>query len=339
MPKVNLADVARSAGVSIATVDRVLNSRGNVSREKEALVLKWARALKLDRSLSTVSARWLRVAILMHKPSTQYYIELKQGFEHAQRVFEAQRIICVVTYFDDLGPEKVIEVIKNSTRRADALIIATYEHPSTYETLKKISETIPIVTLGSDLPNSGRNWYVGLDNWQAGRTAGELMGRFLGLSGGEILPITGLNSLLSHKTRESGFRAVLKERFPSCIVIETVESRLDPMLMDQLTCDAFAKHPNLKGIYNISNGDQRLAATLRRIGRATETVYINHGLDDTSREDLINGTLDAVILHNAEIEAIRCIEMVLRHYHRFPSLDPPQQIPVTILIRESLPKR
>lgn len=339
MPKVNLADVAKSAGVSIATVDRVLNERGNVSRDKEALVLKWARLLKLDRSLSTVSAKWLRVAILMHKPNTQYYTELKQGFEHAQRAFEAQRIICLVTYFEDLRPEKVIQVIRNSTKHADALIIATYEHPSTYETLKKLSETIPIVTLGSDLPNSGRNWYVGLDNWQAGRTAGELMGRFLGHEGGKILPITGLNSLLSHKTRERGFRAALKERFPSCIVIETVESRLDPAQMDQLTCDAFAKHPNLKGIYNISNGDQRLAATLRRIGRASSTIYINHGLDDTSRDDLIDGTLDAVILHNAEIEAIRCVEMILRHYHRFPFLDSPQQIPVTILLRENLPRR
>ena len=43
-----IADVARLAEVSPATVDRVLNNRGGVKPEKEARVLSAARRLKLD---------------------------------------------------------------------------------------------------------------------------------------------------------------------------------------------------------------------------------------------------------------------------------------------------
>ena len=43
--KTVIADIAAAAGVSTATVDRVLNRRGGVSPEKEGRVLDWARKL------------------------------------------------------------------------------------------------------------------------------------------------------------------------------------------------------------------------------------------------------------------------------------------------------
>lgn len=48
--KTNMADIARAASVSEATVDCVLNGRGSVSREKEMRVLEWARKLNIDRA-------------------------------------------------------------------------------------------------------------------------------------------------------------------------------------------------------------------------------------------------------------------------------------------------
>ena len=109
--KTSMADIAKAADVSEATVDRVLNGRGGVSREKERRVLEWARKLKIDRALDAVSVRWLRIAILLQQPIAPYYVYLKQGFEIAQKAFEAQRVICAVTYFDSLEPAHVVETI------------------------------------------------------------------------------------------------------------------------------------------------------------------------------------------------------------------------------------
>jgi LacI family transcriptional regulator len=127
--KTSMADIARAAGVSEATVDRVLNGRGSVSREKETRVLEWARKLKIDRALGAVSVRWLRIAILLQRPLAPYYLHLKQGFELAQKTFEAQRAICAVTYFESLDAASVVETIRRATQKADALIIVAYEHP------------------------------------------------------------------------------------------------------------------------------------------------------------------------------------------------------------------
>jgi LacI family transcriptional regulator len=65
MRKANAADVARAAGVSPATVDRVLNGRGGVSVEKERRVVECARRLSLDRNLSVRPTRLLRIAALI----------------------------------------------------------------------------------------------------------------------------------------------------------------------------------------------------------------------------------------------------------------------------------
>lgn len=335
--KTSMADIATAADVSEATVDRVLNGRGGVSREKERRVLEWARKLKIDRALDAVSVRWLRIAILLQQPVAPYYVYLKQGFEIAQKAFEAQRVICAVTYFDNLEPARVVETISRATQKADALIIVAYEHPDITAALRLVSRAMPVVTLASDLPGTGRLAYVGIDNRGAGRVAGELMGRFLGDAGGKVLVMTGMHDFLGHEERESGFRSVLRRRFPNCDIVETVESREQSAVTESLTRDAFLRYPDLRGIYNISVGDEGVGAALQALDRVRSTVFVGHELNDISRRLLIEGTLDAVLDQNPAAEAMRSIEIILRHYHRDPGVALPQQIPVTVLLRENLP--
>ncbi|WP_118182440.1 LacI family DNA-binding transcriptional regulator [Paraburkholderia phosphatilytica] len=335
--KTSMAEVAKAAGVSEATVDRVLNGRGGVSRDKEARVLEWARKLKIDRALGSVPTRLLRIAILMLRPEHAYYLNLQHGLELAQKTFESQRVICAVTWFDSLEPARIVATIERATQKADALVIVTYEHPDISAAVRKLSPSMPVITLASDLPGTGRLAYVGIDNRGAGRVAGELMGRFLGESGGKVLIVTGRHDFLGHEEREHGFRSVLRRWFPRCDVVDSVESREDPTRTQRLTRDAFARYPDLRGIYNISVGEEGIAAALNAMGCARPTVMISHELSDVSRRLLLEGTLDAVIDQNASGEALRAIELVLRHYHRDPGVTLPQRIPVTVFLRENLP--
>jgi LacI family transcriptional regulator len=146
-----------------------------------------------------------------------------------------------------------------------------------------------------------------------------------------------MHDFLGHEERESGFRSVLRRRFPGCDIVETVESREQSALTERLTRDAFRRYPDLRGIYNISVGDEGIAAALRALDRVRSTVLIGHELNESSRRLLIEGALDAVLDQNPAGEAMRSIEIVLRHYHRDPGIALPQQIPVTVLLRENLP--
>ncbi|TFE36841.1 LacI family DNA-binding transcriptional regulator [Paraburkholderia dipogonis] len=335
--KTSIIDVAKAANVSESTVDRVLNGRGGVSREKEARVLEFARKLKIDRALGAVSARWLRIAIVMHRPDAPYYVHVKEGFELAQKAFEEQRIICAVTFFDGFGPPEIAKTLLRATQKADALVVIAYEHPEIVAAVRQISRTIPVIALATDLPGTGRLAYVGADNRAAGRVAGELMGRFIGEAGGQILIITGLHELLGHAERESGFRSVLERQFPTCEVVETLESRERPEVTERLVRDAFRRNPAIGGVYNTSVGSEGIADGLRALHKARKTIFVGHEFNANSRGLLLDGILHAVIDENPFNEATRCVELILRHYHRNPSQSAYKPLPVAVMLRENLP--
>lgn len=335
--KTSMLDVARAADVSEATVDRVLNGRGGVSREKEARVLECARKLNLDRALTTVSARWLRIAIVMHRPYSPYHAQVKEGIDYAQKVFEAQRIICVLTFFEGFKPSAIINTMKRAVERADALVILCNEHPDVVAAVRRISQNIPVIALSSDLPGSGRIAYVGPDNRAAGRVAGELMGRFLGEAGGEVLIITGLRDLLGHEERASGFGSVLSRSFPNCRIADILESREQPEVTERFVRDSFKRIPDLRGIYVTSIGVEGVAEGLKAIKRAGSTIVIGHEFNEHTRRFLHEGVMHAVVDENPFNLAMRCVELVLRHYHRDPPLSYYRSLPVAIMLRENLP--
>ena len=88
------------------------------------------------------------------------------------------------------------------------------EHPRVLEAVNTLADRgVSVVTLISDLSNSRRVSYVCIDNRAAGRTAGYLLGRFIGSRRGQIAIIAGSLSYRAHEEREMGFRHILREIF------------------------------------------------------------------------------------------------------------------------------
>ena len=218
----------------------------------------------------------------------------------------------------------------------DALIVMCPDDPQLADALRRISKRIPIVTLVTDIPNSGRMAYVGPDNRQAGRVAGELMGRFLGPGGGEILIILGMHRMIGHEEREMGFRSVLRERFPGCTITDSLESGENQVRAGEVVYQALRKNPGIRGIYNISVGNAAIAKVIRSLGLAHPIVLITHELTPERRQMLREGRLDAVIDQNPRLEAQRALEVLGRHFQRIEIESQPEDYtPFNIFIPEN----
>src|SRR5690606_6023519 len=102
------------------------------------------------------------------------------------------------------------------------------EHPLVREAVNTLAaKHANTMTLSSDSSISPRAAYVGLDPRSAGRSAGLLMGRFVGPRAGKVAMIAGSRNYRGHEEREMGFQHILEEKFPNLTVVGLREGHDD----------------------------------------------------------------------------------------------------------------
>ncbi|MFV0287910.1 MAG: LacI family DNA-binding transcriptional regulator [Mycoplasmatales bacterium] len=102
---VTIKDVAKKAGVSIATVSRVINN-GNVKLDKRKKILKAIADLNYvpnssARNLASVS-KTKRITLIIPDISTYYYSEVIKGFTEIVKIYKYDPIIESFNYEEEL---------------------------------------------------------------------------------------------------------------------------------------------------------------------------------------------------------------------------------------------
>ena len=315
--KISISDVAKAAGVSTATVDRVLNNRGGVRTDKEDRVLATARALGIDRALDRTPSRALRVAVLIQPPVNPFHSSLREGIDLASRMYATLNVQFFVHHIDPRKPAAIAAAVRDC-RSYDGLVITSPDDIRVREAVAFLSRNVPVVTLATDLTDCGRAAYVGPNDRQAGRVAGDLMGLFLGRQGGRVVVVAGSRDITGHREREAGFRDIMTERYPECslaVVLETGESQEEAGRVVEI---AFRDDPGLRGIYHLSAGALPIVSALQRLGRTDNTVVITHELTPNRRMLLKSRKINAVIDQRPLLEARLAVETIAKLLGRMP---------------------
>jgi LacI family transcriptional regulator len=336
MGKITISEVAARAGVSRATADRVLNRRGGVSTDKERAVLLSARRMGLDRNLTMAPVQHLRVCVLMKPPQNPFYERLARGFRDANALFDASAITAYINHIDVLAPETIHARLRKIAKSYDALVIVAPARDSIIAALRDIAERIPVITLATDLPLDTAHYYVGPSNYQAGRLAGEMMGRMLGPAGGDLLLVAGLREFSGHEERKQGFRDVLAEDFPRCNIAVEIENFDQSGVAADGVAAALTKNRQIRGIYNISQGNDEITQILKRRKLSKEFFFICHDLTPTTKALLLSRRIDVVIDQDPGLEARRAMEIVLRHYGRLDGSPVNENTPIRVFFRENV---
>ncbi|WP_352979224.1 LacI family DNA-binding transcriptional regulator [Mesorhizobium sp. M1378] len=331
--KTTFGDVAAAAGVSVGTVDRVINARGGVRAETEELVLRWARELRLDRALHLRPTRLLRLGVLLLNRTDPFLDGLVKGFLKAASDYSYLNLQVKLYPYELLDPRAIAAKISAVALACDGLAINVFDDPLIRARLNEIAAKKPVFTLVSDLPNTRRIAYIGANGRTEGRVAGELMGRFVGPQGGQILLISGPRSFHGHEDRELGFRSVLGERFPNCIVTGVFETFEDNKTTRLRTRSALKQNPAIVGVYNTSVGSQEIASLLAELGKGCSTTFITHELTEANRGLLQQGMLDAVIDQDPVLEARIAVQRFLSFHGRLDVK--PMEAPFRIYLKEN----
>lgn len=328
-PRARLSDVASHAGVSLATVDRVLNERGDVAAATARRVIEAARQLGVNRLLPTPYRSGLRFDVLTIRSDQPFFQRLGAAIRRAAATLD-RSIIVQQTLLPEGDHAGFVRRIAEDAARLDGLIIFGYEHPALQAALTAAaSARFPIVTLTSDLPGTPRLAFVGIDNVRAGRAAGCFLGKMARRDGG-VLILCAQQIYQAHRERIEGCGIGLARHAPGLRVLEVLEGHDDDLRTEQLLVRALGRHPEVVGLYDTGGALAGLAAALRRAGRAADITVIGHELTPLSQRLLQAGLLDLVIDQNPELQAQRALAALLHHHGVLTEPPPGTPVPFSL---------
>jgi LacI family transcriptional regulator len=338
--RATLEDVARVAGVSVATVDRVVNRREGV-REKTIARVEAAVA-RLGYRADPAAARLarnqsFRFVFILPSGANSFMSLLSEQVARTAEWLAGQRAFVDIKHVDVFDADALAAALETISPAYHGVATIALDHPRVRAAIDELADRgIPVVTLVSDVPSSRRLHYVGIDNPAAGRTAATLMGRFLRGRKGAVGVVAGSLALRDHAERQFGFHQVLSSEYPDLVALPAVEGRDDSERTRAVTEALLARRPDLVGIYNVGAGNRGIAAALKQSGR-DDIVWIAHELTVYSRRLLLHGVIEAIISQDPGHEARSAARVLLAHCWGDPILSDQERIRIDIFLRDNLP--
>lgn len=340
MQAITLRDVSREAGVSLATADRVMNGRPGVravtvARVRDAIDRLGYQANPLASRLARGGHRF---AFVLPRGSNPFMQALAAHIERLAQYFAPQLVAVEIILVDAFEPVAQAAALSQAGIDGfDGVAVVAVEHPVVRAAIDGLTAGgVPVVTLVSDSPGSRRDFYVGIDNLAAGRTAGALLGRFIGRRAGCVGVLLGSAALSDHTDRLRGFTQALARDFPDLDILQPEEGQ-DDELRSRAVAEALLEHPALVGIYVAGAGAPGVAAALHAAGRDQDIVLIGHELAPDACAWLRDGAIDALIHQDAGHEARSAVRLLLSRLTGEAVLPEQERIRIEIFLRDNLP--
>lgn len=329
---VTIRDVALRAGVSTATVSRVLAGIGNPKAATAAAVLSAAEDLDFRPSSVARSLRMKRTntfGLIITDIGNPFFPELVKAADDAARAI-GYSIFLGSSAYDEHRAVHYLDLMVD--RRVDGMIIASSQVSD--ESWRWLAQTsVPAVVVNVD-PVVATAPVISSDNEAGFRVAAK---HLLSLGHRRLAFIGGLPTFTAARPRLAGFRAACRE------------ANLDPDSMpvlpgdgsfeggERATATLLSAHPDVTGVvcYNDLEAIGVLRA-LRAAGRRVPTELSVIGCDDIAAASWVTPALTTVGQQTAEMGRL-AVERLLR------MLDDPSaratndvlRLPMTLVVRES----
>ncbi|MEK8126593.1 LacI family DNA-binding transcriptional regulator [Paenibacillus filicis] len=204
--KATIYDVAKEAGVSIATVSKVLNGKGKISTETREAIFAIMERLDYQPSLiatALTGKRTFTLGLLVPDISNPFFSEIARAIEDQSEQLGYSVMICS-TDNKDAKVEKYISLLQQ--KKVDGIIIATgIDNKDILEQL--LSKSIPVVLLARDMPLVAVNTVV-VDDYIGGCLAAA---HLLELGHRSVAMLGEREKVRSSRERVRGFRQTLEE--------------------------------------------------------------------------------------------------------------------------------
>ena len=317
-------EIAAEAGVSAATVDRVLNERGSVSEQARRKVVSAAQKLGVPRILPSTAHELIHIDVLLPDNRTPFFMRLRSALAGACSILD-KRIVVHRRIVPESDESLLIKSIVATNYRRRGLMIAAPNTERVRGALRHVLDrgesVVTVVSNVADVPGIA---YFGIDNYRAGRTAGLVMSRFA-RHPGRVMFLSGWKDWSGHLERTAGCRDALTGAGPDLVCDDfQFETRDDENRCCLAVAEAL-RETGLAGLYNSGAGSAGIMRALAEFDPQRRVTWVAHELSDDHRQYLQTGALAMVIDQDPDMQAFKGLRYLVERTD--PNMGPSSLMP------------
>ena len=318
-----IKEIAKLAGVSRGTVDRVIHNRPGVSPKIREQVQQILREAKYEPNTAAVAlkstVRNLTIGVIIPDLRNEFFCNVYEGIQEASHRYRGYGVMVEEYRMEDSTGEELVRGIDALMEKGiDALALQAIDVPIVRDRLAALPD-IPLVTFNSDLADSHRICFVGQDAFAAGEVAGRMMRLHLRQQGA-VAVIIGRSALTHQVERVQGFDRIMQGSSLVSEFLGPVEIRESDSVAYDTTLKLLQNRPDLIGIYAAGGGQKGIAAALDDSGRARDVIMIGHDLLPKTVEYLNAGVVNCTIAQAPYFQGYLPVEILAEYllFHREP---------------------
>lgn len=320
-----IKEIAREAGVSIGTVDRVLHGRGKVKEATQRRIQEVIRQLDYQPNQAAqglaVLKKKLKIGFLLPQASLHpFFKDVVAAAQQKARELEQYgvQVAFIEPDYSLIGLDAYWDNLPQRTGDLDGMILFAFPFESARNFAMGLSErNIPLVFCNryySDVPCLA---YVGCDYEKAGRMAAGLCALCAGENARVVIYSEKYDAQDFEtgpaQSRYRGFCSELREHYPNMTILDKrylTDNAIDDFIS---AVDMLQKFPDVNAVYVMQSGNASICEGICKADPARKIRIIAHDLAEPQMRLMRQGMITAAITQQPEEQGAQALEILFRY--------------------------
>ena len=332
-----IKEIALQAGLGVATVDRVLNGRANVREHTRNRVEQAIKELENQELNLATTGRKLMVDVVVEAPA-RFSDEIKNALEAELALMHPAVVRPRFLLRETMTTPEVVDALRSIARRGShGVFLKARDVPEIAEAVRELQHHgIPVVTVFTDIPLSGRIAYAGLDNRVAGATAAYLLGLLLGPQAANVLITMSDEHFRGEEEREISFRRALRKHHPQLRLIDASGGHGLDLPTEERVRSVLNGGTCIAAVYSMGGGNVAILRALEAQQQAP-VCFIGHDLDKDNVQLLRTGRIQAILHHDLRQDMRSACHHVMHFHKLLPASSVASSSSVVVVTPENIP--
>ena len=343
--RTRIKDIAKLAGVSVGTVDRVIHSRSGVSESSKKRVKEILKQLdyqpNMYASALASNKKYNFACLLPQHAEGEYWTDVEAGIHEAIRTYSDFNVAVQVSYYDPYDYRSFGQASQSILATdPDGVMLApttpTYTLPFVGELTRR---QIPYIYIDSYIQEAPALSFYGQNSEQSGYFAARILSLLAGEHPQEVVIFRKINDGIvgsnQQERREVGFRKYMMQHHPRCLIWElnlhAKQDGEDHLMLDNF----FTRHPQVKNGITFNSKAYIIGEYLQERAR-TDFHLIGYDLLKRNVECLKQGNIFFLIAQQPTLQGFNSIKTLCDYLILKKEVIKENFMPIDLLTKENI---